>query len=433
MGTQKIISVSLVLLAFLAPMKLHSQPLSSAEVEQKTLAYYESASWDLLILTGEEAIGNGIDYYWLRMRTGIARYEKKQFGKATGHFRKALEFNGGDKLASEYLFYSLRFGGKESEALRLAGTFPESLQEKIGFRKRQWLESVYSEGGIKLSSRSDSVGNMGYFHFGLRHRPAPGFSFYHAYTGLTQTNYWGDYLQHQYFLTGELALPQGFSLHASLHYLFLHANISDTVRRPGNGFVQSSYHSTLDEFGQVYYLDVQKSWGCFSISPFFTWSRFRGFTEYEVRGRNTMDNSPWVMRGDTTIFQTQWQAGLEADWTPRFLNKRLSLTTTLFNHHAEVSGDQLIFKQAVVIRPASWVWVKGEYYRGEARYVNEGRAMVVNNSFDPTLSRWSGMAVFSAGEHWEFYLLYQQEKKRESQFGFPYKFNTVITGIKFSL
>ena len=107
---------------------LESQTYS--EVDSTTYQLYLDKSWDELIHVGKDAVKKDIDYYFLRMRIGIAYYEKNNYKSAQSHFRKALEFNTGDPVASEYLYYAYLFGGQTQQAALLYREFPESLKMK---------------------------------------------------------------------------------------------------------------------------------------------------------------------------------------------------------------------------------------------------------------------------------------------------------------
>ncbi|PKP22223.1 MAG: hypothetical protein CVU05_04785 [Bacteroidetes bacterium HGW-Bacteroidetes-21] len=76
--------------------------LTFTQVDVSTYKAWEEARWRDLIDTSEIAIDQGIDYFYLRLRTGIAYQKLKRDRKAMIHFAKALEFNSGDPLAKQY-------------------------------------------------------------------------------------------------------------------------------------------------------------------------------------------------------------------------------------------------------------------------------------------------------------------------------------------
>lgn len=114
--------------------------------DKTTYDLYLDGSWKELIRFGEEAIREGADYYYLRMRLGIAAYELKDYSRAIRHFSKALEFNSSDNNALEYLYFSYLFYGREMEANEVARKFPPSLKEKISYGTGEGVRSFSLNG-----------------------------------------------------------------------------------------------------------------------------------------------------------------------------------------------------------------------------------------------------------------------------------------------
>ena len=85
-------------------------------IDSTSYSQFISHDWQALKKTTRLAFHNKIDYYYLRMRAGIAFYETGNYRIAEKNFLKALEFNNLDTLAYEYLYYSLLFAGKDREA-----------------------------------------------------------------------------------------------------------------------------------------------------------------------------------------------------------------------------------------------------------------------------------------------------------------------------
>lgn len=55
---------------------------SLPKVDALTYQLFQQKAWDNLIKEGNKAIQNGIDYYYLRVRMGIAYYEKGNYSGA---------------------------------------------------------------------------------------------------------------------------------------------------------------------------------------------------------------------------------------------------------------------------------------------------------------------------------------------------------------
>ncbi|MCK7534436.1 MAG: hypothetical protein MZV63_27160 [Marinilabiliales bacterium] len=62
--------------------------LTFRDVDHHSLELYQQGDWKGLIRYNNEAFSQGIDYYFLRLRTGIAYFETKKYMKAALHLKK---------------------------------------------------------------------------------------------------------------------------------------------------------------------------------------------------------------------------------------------------------------------------------------------------------------------------------------------------------
>src|SRR5207248_2114987 len=102
----------LITMIFISGKLLAQDTLNFRMVDTKTYDWYVAKNWDSVIEIGNRAIGQNIDYYYLRMRIGIAYYEKKKFRKAENHFTKALFFNSSSDAGKQYLYYCYLYSGQ---------------------------------------------------------------------------------------------------------------------------------------------------------------------------------------------------------------------------------------------------------------------------------------------------------------------------------
>ena len=72
---------NLLVLSFLiiAIKGISQDTINSATVEQKSYQLYIDKNWTELIQFVGKAIDKGYDYYYLRLRIGIAYYERKNY------------------------------------------------------------------------------------------------------------------------------------------------------------------------------------------------------------------------------------------------------------------------------------------------------------------------------------------------------------------
>lgn len=133
------------------------EKMNFTDLDAKSYQLYEDEDWNGLRSFGEEGLKAGYDYYYFRMRLGVAEYKLNNFEKSATHFRKALVFNEGDPIALEYLYYSLLFSARPQEAKLIISRIPEATKRKMDIPSLQGINSIFFEGG--------SVGLMGLDNF----------------------------------------------------------------------------------------------------------------------------------------------------------------------------------------------------------------------------------------------------------------------------
>jgi hypothetical protein len=111
-----------------------------------TLTYrlYTQSKWDSLISTGDEAINQGIDYYYLRMRLGIANYNMEKYSPASEHFEKANEMNS-NNVVLEYLYNSYLYSNDFRKALYLSKHFSDELLKKLSATRPHFFDVINVE------------------------------------------------------------------------------------------------------------------------------------------------------------------------------------------------------------------------------------------------------------------------------------------------
>jgi len=105
------------------------------KIDSSSYSEYLNSNWRQLKKTSRFAFRNDIDYYYLRMRAGIAFYETGNYRVAEQQFKKALKFNDYDNLAHEYYYYSQAFAGKENQAELYYSKHKKALVGKVPDKK----------------------------------------------------------------------------------------------------------------------------------------------------------------------------------------------------------------------------------------------------------------------------------------------------------
>ena len=113
--------VGIVLFLGFMPRPAKAQSIvNEAYYDSITYQYYQLKNWQTLIDTGKWMRNQGLDYYYLRMRMGIACLELQKTAKAETHFRQALNFSPGDVMTHWQYSRLLAAQGKVADALAQA-------------------------------------------------------------------------------------------------------------------------------------------------------------------------------------------------------------------------------------------------------------------------------------------------------------------------
>ena len=249
-------------------------------IDSETYRLFLEQKWDSVIRMGHMALKQDIDYYYLRLRLGIASYHRKNYRRASNHFSRALRFNPGDPLALEYLYFSRLFSGQNDQAGLVRKQFMGDLAlrlppEKAKFVERTGGEYLYCEAMTDdLLSDPDALFSglppgqqyvTRHFYnlsFSLSHRIMPGLSITHAYNYLSKYNYlfYFDGLnqlhladqrvyQHQYYISPVITTRTGFSFRPMFHLLSVHFQVplfSDQGFQGGNNQPALLYRDSID-------------------------------------------------------------------------------------------------------------------------------------------------------------------------------------------
>jgi len=154
------ISFTLMLLLYAIPCMTQ---VTYEQVENRTFQYLLEKKWDSIILLSDEALKEHIDYSYLRLRRGIARYEQKKYVSAAWDLERALNFNNGDLSAKGYLYGAFRLSNQPDQARAVTSGMTESQKTSLGITKNVF-DNIRVEFGGALSnsfSKSDPSALMG--------------------------------------------------------------------------------------------------------------------------------------------------------------------------------------------------------------------------------------------------------------------------------
>ncbi len=417
---------------------------NSAAVEQKITELYLNKSWADLVKYGNQAIHEGYDYFYLRMRIGIAYYSQKKYMKAVAHFEKAVKFNSDDKTALEYLYYSYVFSGRSSEARALTLMFSLELNESIKPAENKYIQSVNVEGGIALSSLNDNFANididgsaniygeavitknMQYLNAGLNHELGRRLSVYQAYSNI-QINLTKDikrnnkdtsdnYLltQHDYYVSPSIQF-KGFSVSPAFHLI----NVNF-------GQMSASYDKL-----HYKYIFTKKDTSFINYAASFSIAKNIGIYIYNFTGGYSQLNG-----------LTQLQTGLSLTYFP-LTNLNFYGTSSLV-YLNENSTNRVIVLQKVGFKILSKLWADAGITYGNLQNYCENNAFVVYNTGDKILYKCGFSVTSPLFKHFEFSLRYDfynrentyytvNDKLATESLTVNYKTHSIIGGIKWKL
>lgn len=237
------------------------------ETENKTYEYYQNELWDSLIYAGEKALDENLDYFYLRLRLGIAYFQRENYRKAAHHLSKAYAFNSSDPVMLERLYLSYIYTNRDLEARRVYLMFPSSLKEKYSDAGNMPV-TLFSGFGSAVSNNiannemkrqnqkpadtsltfSDLNGNRQFMHAGFRLIPHRSFllSGNYTYLGISKKR---QILAPRNVISGYINIPDNgwyytdtlykkeSDLHSDDYRLHQHQFYLSSKVNPGGGFI----------------------------------------------------------------------------------------------------------------------------------------------------------------------------------------------------
>lgn len=242
MGRILILIMSLLLLA----STLSSGQTALSAADSLTYKLYLDKNWEKLLSEAKKSLRHHTDFYYLRVRAGVAAFELGKFRTAAFHFAVAHRTIPTDEFVNSYLIPSLRLGGLQDEAVSLTDqmvvkktdSFISGFTGKINSVSVETLFSI-NQDFKKLCAASfgepesysnyrSLVKNAWYRGLAMDFHITPRLNLYNNFSHLRierlQNYYSAGYLldttrstsasQYQYYLQGRYLLKNSFSIYA---------------------------------------------------------------------------------------------------------------------------------------------------------------------------------------------------------------------------
>ena len=432
---QKRIGLIVVFTAFLLVVQAQ-QKLNYPEVDKVSYELYLKGKWAELIDYTKEARRQGIDFFYLQARTGIAYYNLKKYRTASEWFLKAWENDQSFEWLQEYLYYSLIWGGRVSEAHKVAGSFSPEMQDKLGFSGKKITRAALEAGytfnpdfeTLTEATHGQQAGvgedygeafylkNYHFESFDLSHRITPGISVNHnlTYVGLNREQHvdWGGKNtfsaktnQFQYFVNPTLVLGKKFYVSPALSLIWGEFSYATAGVNGNRRFLKNSLR----------YSDF-----VFSVSM---WSHFGNISPGIEYNYANISNAGF----------RQYSAWLT--YYP-FSNANFYLTPRVYFKNDEEGGfgyNTFGISGGAKLGP---VHFHGQYLTGEMENFIESGGYVVSNFPGVSEQKFSGSFYFPTGKKYQFVLRYLSQDVTETYkvYTNPTESNSVIYNyVKYTL
>lgn len=414
------------------PPRTEELPAEPVAVEQSTLADIEDLSyrmylgreWSRLLHYCEHTFENNVDYYYLRMRAGIAAFELGQYRRAALHLEAARNFDGSSQVALEYLYYCYLYTARPEEAARLSLDFDESLKQKTNTISSWPLMSAGAESGVK-SVKQAGYENGYYSGLNLAHSLRRKASLYHMATYYTQREQRFNVQQVQYYIRTIVPLEKGYRITAGIHAInmllqtptYSAVTVSGTFQpiTPGGNLGppqpgQSTRHETVMVNSQSV-----SAIGALTLSK--ETPRF-GFS---------IGTSAALL---DTVIQTQGVAGI--NFYP-LQNNKITLGANVYFHSEDFYTPDLAYSPFITLAPSKRFLITATYFANTGNNISEYNASLVTNSIDYTLQRWSLTLSAALSEQAWIFFSYGNESKKHITKGFGYTYTNLSGGFKILL
>ena len=439
----KRIGTLLLFLIFLTLAKAQEK-LNFPDVDKQSYELFLENKWPELIELATDAREQGIDFFYLQVRTGIAWYKLGKYRNAAPWFLKAYTNDKAFEWLQEYVYYSLIYSGRQAEAVKYAPFFSDATKKKIGFQETGVTRVAYETGysfnsdfeGLKTRDFKTEVNlgedygegyflkNYSFHSIDLSHRVAPNFTLNHnlTYIGVNretvvdwvgQTSSPIKINQFQYYINPVLVIGKKLNISPSLNLIF------------GSGDVYAVGLS--NDLSKIFSLTKTS----YSDAVFSTamWSNFGNFSPgLEFNAGNVNDSKFAQLSGWITYYPL---SNTKLYVTPHvyFKSESGGFTWNAFS----VSGGTQLGK----------VHFLGNFLLGKMENFVEPAGYVVNNFPGTTNRKFMGSMFFPLGKKYQFVFRYINQDMTEkyqvytsgtksSSLDYNYSKHTITAGISWN-
>lgn len=416
-------------IVFLIVVKAQEK-LNYAEVDKQSYQLFLEEKWPELIKFSSEARKQGIDFFYLQVRTGIAWYNQGKYRNAAPWFLKAYANDKSFEWLQEYVYYSLVFSGRKMEAVKYAPLFSDAMKKKIGFEETGLTRIAYETGysfnqdfedlKTRAFSTEANLGedygegyflkNYSFHSFDLSHRVGPNFTLNHnlSYIGVNreaivdwggQTNSSIRINQFNYYINPVWVIGKKLNISPSLNFIFGSGDVY-AGRLTGNSSKAYSIKKTN-------YSDV-----VFSTA---VWSDFGNFSPGMEVNAGSINDSKFTQVSSWLTYYPLSNASLYI--TPKVYFKSGTGTDGFGWKAMGISGGAQLGK----------VHLYGQYLFGEMENFVESGGYMISNFPGKSDRKIMGSIYFPLGSKYQFVFRYINQNMIEKYQVYTggYKSNTL--------
>lgn len=401
---------ALIISIILFSLKLQGQnPDNVITIDQKTYALYLDEDWEQLLVEGKKALDNGFDFFYLRVRMGIAAFEMHNYHLAIQHFEKARKFNLESELVNEYLYYAYLYSGQYLKAKKMSRNFSEFLKSKTGndtipfiteadffFNYHLSDDTTTSENFLFIPIENGdqfTTKNHRLILLKLQHDVFPGIVIQHGFTNIshqsfayekkdTTARFNDKYVSqiNQYFLTMSAAIQYHWQIRFGFHYIHIKSPLDpeSTGMNPGRMRPSSVINHQFSTF-----FTLQRSFPYVHTNLSFYYSTLNNFRQ--IQTDLLVSTYPF---GNLNLYS----------------NTNL---TTIFEYNSMSQSNRVSLYQDLGVKLFKNTWLEGFVNLGEVKNQMAAMGEIVYNS-DNSYDFQVGSRIFvMLGQHMKIFSEYK--------------------------
>lgn len=478
-------------------MHLHAdEKITYRYIDSLSYQLYSNQKWDSLAIVGKLALKNNIDYYYLRMRLGVADYERGKYISSITHFKQALVFDNYSNSAKNYLYYSQLYAEKKTMAYRFSSNFSKNTKEQLGIRIRtvdnisllggySFTDNFSKNGDIDLLEEGATfgsqllMGNMAIASvgIGLNFSPTVSLTGSISFENIQKRNRF-QYIEENWdkrkamfpppgswrndFFTVEEEVEKSFDSFIRQFEFYLNAKVQMDDGWSFNLFTNILYIN-LTQYDAVLTSSIhQDTLSYNAMSGRYQFVNLEEF-EYEfipsdtsfvnvVAGLNLQKDFNFVIVNLTGSISklynaNQFQAGISVTYYPFGSHVFYGRTGGFYFSQVRLDNtaeDRFIFNQMLGFKISRRTWLEAEYYSGDLNNTNIKQGLIVYNLPDKINYTLGVNLHIFVNQHLSIHLMYDYYNKSGAffnyggsdgeavEYNFNYQTQNILGGIKWT-